>query len=296
MSFSHLLLAEVSRLRYRSRALLGALAMLLLSLVGPPMWMRNTAPVSPAEYEEAAAAYEASLPDCGNCTVETYLRESWDFSDVVHIGIAPWMLILAVLVLMLVMVYVGSDFSSGVITTQLTFTPNRMRLLVGRVLVSGLLGAILMGIAVLASSALSIVWFVALNGYASLPVGSGLLGVMGASLLLGLIVGILGALLVFLFHGAAVAMSLVAAILVGTTLFEILAIDSTLPPHWLYHLIPTRHAESLVVGMSRRSYDQYPLGSTTALTPEESLLFFVGLIVLGAVLAAVVFHRRDIKN
>lgn len=296
MNFAHLLLSEVSRLRYRPRTLLGLLSILLLSLVGPATWMRNSSPLTPEDYERAAAQYELAKANCADCTLETFLPEYWGFAELVRIGIAPWMLILSVLVLLLVMVYVGSDFSSGVITTQLTFTPERMSLLAGRVLICGLLGAILMGVAVVASTVLSVVWFVALNGYASLPIDSGLLGVIAMSLLLGLIVGILGALLVFLFNGASVAVAVVAGVLVASTMVEALIYEDSVAPHWAFHVIPTRHAESLVVGMAQRNYDQYPLRSTELLTQGESLLYFLGLLTLAGVLSAVTFSRRDIKN
>lgn len=295
MSFGNLMLAEYSRLRYRNRFSMAVLSALIMGFVGPPLWMGGTAPLTADDYAAAAQEYELSREACTDCTVETFLRPVLTFHEAVYIGIAPWLIILAVLVLLLVLVYASADFASGAITTQLTFTPNRLQLLSARVLTSGVLGAILMGVAAVASAAVTIVWYVALHGYDSLPSNSGLLATMLAAILLGFFVGVITALVVFVFHGGTIAAALLAAILLACLLLEAIAYDVNLP-HWLFQMMPTRHAESLVVGSAYQAYEQVPLHASEALTRQGSLGYFAGLVAVAGVLAGILFQRRDVKN
>ncbi|MFD0865360.1 hypothetical protein ACFQ06_05980 [Tessaracoccus lubricantis] len=290
----HLLRAEVSRLQYRPRVVVGLVSVLLLGLIGPALWMSNARPYTDQEVTEAVQAFEEDLPRCPECTLEQYLPDVWGLNEVVHIGVAPWLLLVAVFVLILVLVYAGADFQSGAITTQLTFTPARLKLLSARTLVAGLLGAVLMAVAGIASGTVSVVWFVALRGYADLAPGSGLLGALIGAVVLGMVVGMVAALAVFLFHSGAVAGAVVAVVLLASLLVEVLGWDGA--PHWVFHATPTRHAESLVVGLAERGYEQYPLVRGETLSRTESLTYFLVLIAISAALAAVTFRRRDVKN
>ncbi|MDO5676240.1 MAG: hypothetical protein Q4G35_01895 [Propionibacteriaceae bacterium] len=295
MSFGNLMLAEAGRLRHRSRFGLALLAAVLLGLVGPPLWMRTVVPLTADDYAAAAAQYEVAKENCTDCSVDTFLRTVWGFHETVYIGIAPWLLLLTVFVLLVVLVYTSADFASGAITTQLTFTPNRLKLLCARVLTCGLLGAVLMGLSAVALSGLSVVWYVAVRGFDSLPSDSGLLGAILGGIFLGFVAGMLGALLVFILHGGAYPGALVVAILLGCLLVEAIAYDVNLP-HFMFYLMPTRHAESLVVGLANPTYEQAPLNGTELLTRPDSVAYFVGLLVVAGVLAVISFQRRDIKN
>ncbi len=295
MSFSNLAVAEASRLRHRSRATVVLLITLIVSLIGTPMFMTRVTPLTADDYAQAAAEYELSKETCSTCTVESYLPGVFDFHEVVHIGIGPWMLLLAVFVLLATLIYVGADFASGAITTQLTFTPNRMQLLGARTFASGLFGAAMLGIAVIASSVVSVVWYLGVHGLSSLPADSGLLGTISGSLILGFVLGMLASLLVFLFNGGAYAGATAAVVLIAAFALEMVAFDVA-SPAWLFHASPTRQAEALVVGLANPGYDQVPLHAAELLTPGESLLYFATLLAVTATLAAFAFQRRDITN
>lgn len=295
MSFANVAVAEASRLRFRPRVTVVLLITLVLGLVGAPMWMARVTPLTVDDYADAATEYELSKETCPTCSVEYYLREVFDFHEVVYMGIAPWMLLLAVFVLLVTLVYVSADFASGAITTQLTFTPNRMQLLVARTLVSGLLGAAMLGIAVIASSVVSVVWYLGVYGLNSLPADSGLLGAMTGTLILGFTLGALASLLVFLFNGGAYAGAVTAVVLIAAFSLEVVAFDVD-SPAWLFHASPTRQAEALVVGLASDRYQQAPLHAAELLTPGEALLYYATLLAVGAALAAIAFQRRDITN
>lgn len=295
MSFVNVALAEAARLRFRPRVAIVLVIALLLGMAGTPMFMTRINPLTADDYADAAAQYEAGKESCAECTVETYLPMVFDFHEVVYIGIAPWLLLIAVFVLFSTMVYVSADFATGTIATQLTFTPHRLQLLAARTLATGLLGAAMMGVAALSCTVVSVVWYVGVHGFDSLPSHTGLLGAIVGAIILGMAIGMLASLLVFLFNGGAYAGATAAVALIAAFALEVVAFDVA-SPAWMFHASPTRQAEALVVGMAHDRFEQLPLHASELLTPLEALAYFAVLLVVAAALAAIAFQRRDVTN
>jgi len=80
-----LLRAELNRLRYRRRFLWGLLAVLLVSLAAPMLWMDAARPLSQQELAEAQAAFDSVPGECPECSAD-YLRDPWPFSVGRRIG------------------------------------------------------------------------------------------------------------------------------------------------------------------------------------------------------------------
>ena len=179
----NLLNAEIASLRYRSRTTVAIIGLLLLGLLLPTTWMGNARPLSSDELAQARAAFEESRALCPDCEPTEYMRHVWSFNDVIQGGVQPFVTLLALVVLTIVVFYVGSDFASGALWTRLTFTPRRTPVLVARVLVSGLLGALMMALSVVTTVIVSAVWFVAINGYESLDTDRARLALVWSTIL-----------------------------------------------------------------------------------------------------------------
>ncbi|CAL8968699.1 hypothetical protein TESS_TESS_01724 [Tessaracoccus sp. O5.2] len=289
-----LLRAELNRLRYRRRFLWGLLAVLLVSLAAPMLWMDAARPLSQQELAEAQATFD-SIPvgDCPECSVADFLRDPWPFSVVVESGILPFVVMVAVMTLGITVLYVGSDFRSGAVATQLTFTPRRTALVLTRSAVSGLLGGCVMAIATVVSTVVSAIWFIALNGYEAFDATPALLGLVLAALFYGLVLGSLGGLLTVLAGGASLAATLLLGVFVVDVLTLSLSVEATLPG-WVYHLLPTQQAYALLHG----SAESYNMAGEMFLTigRVEAVVYHLLVVLLVAAVTLPLFERRDIKN
>lgn len=287
----NILRAELSRLRYRRRTMLSLVAVLLMGVGMPMLWMDSARPLSELEYAEADAAF-ASVQDCLDCQASDFLRYVWGFDDVINLGISPFVTLLAVIVLVVAMLFVGSDFQSGAVATQLTFTPRRSSLVVARATVAGLLGAALMAIGVVSSTVVSAVWFIALNGFEELEATPGLLALVGAAVLYGWFLGVIGALVTILANGTTGAVAiLVAAVIVNLIL---LIMGTWTTPTWIWHVLPTQQGEAMVTGASDLLG---PDGqSFEAIARGEAVVYHAVVVALLAAVTLPVFERRDVKN
>ncbi len=287
-----LLRAELNRLRYRRRFLWGLLAVLLVSLAAPMLWMDAARPLSQQELAEAQAAFDSVPGECPECSAD-YLRDPWPFSVVVESGILPFVVMVAVMTLGITVLYVGSDFRSGAVATQLTFTPRRTALVLTRSAVSGLLGGCVMAIATVVSTVVSAIWFIALNGYEAFDATPALLGLVLAALFYGLVLGILGGLLTVLAGGASLAATLLLGVFVVDVLTLSLSVEATLPG-WVYHLLPTQQAYALLHG----SAESYNMAGEMFLTigRVEAVVYHLLVVLLVAAVTLPLFVRRDIKN
>jgi hypothetical protein len=289
----NLLRAEFSRLLYRRRATYSLVLMLALGLLAPTQWMPSSGPLTAQDRAWAQEQYLSCLEweevpaDCGS--LETWLRVPMGFPDVVS-SLATSVLFLAFVVFLVVVTYVGSDFSSGALGTQLTFTPRRWAVLVSRSIAAGVLGAVLMAVGLLAATVESIVWFMAMFGFNAATPAIGLLGVVGAAIAYGAFLGVIGALLVFLLNGTvlAAAAGLLAVIL--TAWGDALLYDGS--NSVAFYFGPVWQGLALVYPplVAGDVYAPIPVGRLTGAG------YHLVVIALLAALAVPLFERRDVKG
>ena len=192
------------------------------------------------------------------------------------------------MVLLNVVVYAGSDLSSGMLATQLTFTPQRSAVALVRAFVASLFGGLLMTLGSGVSVLVTFIWFIALRGYENLGNGIHPLTTIAWAGLFGLIIGFAGSLVVTLADGSVGAAVVLLGLLMSNLVVEMLGPAA---PGWAWHVLPTRHAEAFVTG---RSILAEYTGQLAILRGEAVIFHLIALVVL-TVLALVVFERRDVK-
>lgn len=106
---------------------------LALGLLAPAQWMPSTGPLDRRTTRGRREGYQSCLEweEFDACVYDQFLRVPMDFLEVVS-SLASSVLFLGFVVFLVVVTYVGSDFSSGALGTQLTFTPRRWAVLVSR--------------------------------------------------------------------------------------------------------------------------------------------------------------------
>lgn len=287
-----LIRAELTRLLHRRRVLGSMLVFIAFAVVTPITWMDGARPHSAKELSDARQSLADASLDCPDCNVEDFMRPLWSFNDTIASGVLPFTYLLCAIVLLTTVVYAASDFSSGVIATQLTFTPRRRAVVFARAVISALFGSVMMFVGLGATSAVTSVWFVAMRGYAEFGDTSQLLDLFVWGTLFGALLGFTGALLVVLFNGATGAAASVLALLLVSILME--ALGPAVVPQWLFRLSPVRQSNAFVEGKSDLFASDWMTPVMTIWRGESLLYFAVALSVLLAV-TLVAFERRDIK-
>ncbi|RRD04582.1 hypothetical protein EII34_09770 [Arachnia propionica] len=253
-------------------------------------------------HEEACDAGERwaceMLQENSGPVVEDYLRTVVPFSDQVQattLGLAIFML---GVVSVFVSLYIGSQFSSGGISTQLTFTPARQQVLWSKVLVgtlaAGALSLLGLGLGVMMDM-LSYMWLqgvtaIGINGSPGLQFVRYLTAAMLA--------GALCALLAVIFSSSWKGLIACALVLYGPLILFAPFGYSLLPDA----ILPHRYISAVIFG-------SYPIGADLSDSAEiddpfmvihDSATTYWGgltycLLVLGllALLASWLFQRRD---
>lgn len=290
--FFDLLRAEVVRLTYRRRATWSVVLMLLIGILLPTQWMPGAAALTAAERAEAQS-WLASDQAAGYCTegchLDDYLRSVLTFRDVTD-NIADAGLFVALVVFLIAVTYVASDFASGALATQLTFTPRRPAVLAARTLGASLLGAVLMALATVTSISVSVVWFLGLRGFGSIGDGDGLLDAIWSASLYGAMIGGIAALLVFILGSVVLAGGAAMTVLIMDVVVESYYWPAT--AGWPFHVLPIRQAVALLTGESDYSYDTL----NGSILRSEAVGYHLVVIALLAVIAVVVFNRRDVRS
>lgn len=288
----NLLNAELASLRYRSRTMAALVALIVLGMLMPIMWMGNARPTTQADLDFAAEQLAAVGADCPDCTIESFLSVPWDFPMVVESGIAPMTSLVAFIVMLIVLFYVGSDFTTGTLWTRLTFTPKRTQMLLARTLMSGVLGAAMMALTVVTSTVVSAVWFVAMRGFGELLATEKLLGLLGGSVMYGFFIGLIGSLAVFLTNGTIGAGMLLISVLVASVMAEILGFSSF--DTWIWHLSPLRQHDAILQGQSN-FWSGVDGRLLYTIERTESIIYHLVVVVLLAAVTIPLFERRDLK-
>ena len=153
----NLLRAELLRLiSNRKMAVLGAFVLGLGFWISASMAV-TLRPYTALDWEEARrqsndaqinleviCGSSSSSSDCTalptNITVEGFLRPQMGFEQFVIVSLELTMQMGLLIVVVLITVMVGAEFSTGAIGTQLTFTPRRLPLLWAKALASAICG------------------------------------------------------------------------------------------------------------------------------------------------------------
>lgn len=287
-----LIRAELTRLLHRRRVLGSMLFFIAFAVVTPITWMETARPYTAKEIADARQLLADVALDCPDCTAENFLRPLWSFNDAIESGVLPFAYLLCAIVLLTTVVYAASDFSSGVIATQLTFTPRRRALVFARAVISALFGAVMMFVGIGATSAVTSVWFVAMRGYAEFGDTSRLLDLFIWATIFGALLGFAGALMVVLFNGATGAAAAVLALLLAGILLE--ALGPGVIPVTLFHFSPVRQSTAFLEGRSELFGEDWTT-PIMALGRGESLFYFAAVLVVLLAVTLLVFDRRDIK-
>lgn len=294
--FTNLMRSELSRLRYRRRAWGSLILMLLIGVFTPAGWTDQI----PAPTEDQLSLARAELVrlrltgDCPACVLSD-VTGNVSFAAAVETVFPQAALLFAFLTFMIVVTYVGADFSSGALATQLTFTPRRGVVLAARAGASGVLGAALMLVAMGAAVASTVVIYLSVNGIGSIGAATGLLELLLVCLLYGFLLGVIAALVTFIIGNTALSMAAAVVVLFLSLLFDDLSVASSRP--WLYHILPVRAGVAMLQGDSE-VYGGL-LGATdvdVVVTRGEAVVFHLVVVLLLALIATFVFGRRDVKG
>lgn len=287
-----LIRAELTRLLHRRRVVVSFLLLMAICVGAPMMYMESARPLNDFEIAESYRSLAEVGSDCLDCKVEDFRRSVWGLPEVMQYGLVPFAMLLAVLVLLIAVVYSGSDFASGVIGTQLTFTPKRSALVLARTVVGAIYGGALAGLGTAVTVTVTMVWFIAIRGYADVGDGSPVMELLIWTAVYGAILGALGSLVVVLCNGTTAAAALLFAVMIGSSFSEVLG--TVAAPGWVWHVLPTRQAEALVTGYSQVMDEKWEPAFT--MVRSEAIGYHLVVLVLVAALTLFVFERRDIKS
>lgn len=293
--FTNLMRSELSRLRYRRRAWGSVILVILAGVFLPASWADQIR--QPGSQEILLAQVDLvrmqATGECPDCTLDNVVY-FLTFDEAVVTVLPQAALVLAFIAFMIVVTYVGADFTSGALATQLTFTPQRGILLAARTLACGVLGAVLTLVGIGTTVASMVVSYMAVNGIGSIGPAHGLLELIASTMFYGFIVGLIAALVTFTIRSTPLSMAAAVAVLVVNLLIDDMVVAGR--DAWIYHLLPLRNAIAMIYGRSDLT-DPFTDGPNFGVvTRGESLIFHLCVIAVLAVVAGLVFERRDVKG
>jgi membrane protein len=232
----------------------------------------------------------SSLP--WSVAVEGFLRPQLNFEQlaITTLGTTTQAGLFAVVVLITVMI--GSEFNTGSIGTQLTFTPRRMPLLWAKVAASAICGVCLMVFWSVSMVGLDVFLFLNLRGAEGLVAGGTLAAQIGRALLMGAVMAALAATVTMALASTVRTWVLISA---GLVLSQFLETSKNLAQ--IAGLLPTTNMLSLINGeWTRTIYNGE--GVRQEPTPHIDYAYSLGyavfwLVVFG-IWASVSFSRRNI--
>ena len=305
----NLLRAELLRM-LSSRVLL-AVAVIGLAIgcwAGAGM-AENTKPYTALDWDEARrqsndaqinldVACGSGVPTAGcsslpvNITVEGFLRPQLNIEELAIATLRSTSLVGLFAVVVLITVMVGSEFTTGSIGTQLTFTPRRLPLLWAKGITAAIGGAGLMACWSGAAILMNVFAFLLLHDAGELVAGPQLAAQLGRCLLAGLVLAAMAAMVTMALASTVKTWVLISAGLVASQL-----LGTSRPLGQVASFLPTTNLSSLING----EWSQGIYGADLTLHAQSSTLSYgyslgyalFWLAVFG-IWAAVSFSRRDI--
>lgn len=229
---------------------------------------------------------------CYDCKFEIYplagyLREPVSFDQVISGAVSAGELLVLMGVIVLVAAFIGSEFSSGNLATQLTFTANRGQVFLAKSVVAGMGAVALVFSWIMSLFLVAASMFLMLRGYEELVMTT-----QAYQSLFRLLVALLAAALItsgftFLFRSGVAAVIFLIAVVLVTEL-----IVRTVPGiPWSAQLLPASNLAALLRG----SHQRWPAGHSEAVFvtyPQACVYSLAGLVIVSA-LAYWSFCRRD---
>lgn len=234
----------------------------------------------------------STLPS--NVAVEGFLRPQLSFEEfaITTLGTTTQVGLFAVVVLITVMI--GSEFNTGSIGTQLTFTPRRMPLLWAKVAASAICGVCLLAFWSVAIVVLDVFLFLNLRGTEGLAAGGVLAAQIGRALLVGAVMAAMAALVTMALASTVKTWVLISA---GLVLSQFLETSKNLAQ--IAGLLPTANLLSLINGeWSRTIYNSEGMRQEPIphLDYGYSLGYAVFWLVVFGIWASASFSRRNIRK
>ena len=224
--------------------------------------------------------------------MEGFLRPQLSFEEfaITTLGTTTQVGLFAVVVLITVMI--GSEFNTGSIGTQLTFTPRRMPLLWAKVAASAICGVCLLAFWSVAIVVLDVFLFLNLRGTEGLAAGGVLAAQIGRALLVGAVMAAMAALVTMALASTVKTWVLISA---GLVLSQFLETSKNLAQ--IAGLLPTANLLSLINGeWSRTIYNSEGMRQEPIphLDYGYSLGYAVFWLVVFGIWASASFSRRNI--
>ena len=245
---------------------------------------------------EVICGSSSSSSDCTalptTITVEGFLRPQMSFEQLVVSSLEPTAQMGLLIVVVLITVMIGAEFSTGSIGTQLTFTPRRLPLLWAKALASAICGACLMAFWTALMVVLGVFFYLNMRGIEGLTAGSLLGAQVGRALLAGAVMGMLAALVTMALASTVKTWVLISA---GLALSQFL--ESSRDIAQTVWLLPTANVLSFVNGeWSRTIYNSDGVRQEPVphLDYGYSLGYVVFWLVVIGIWASVSFSRRNI--
>ena len=245
---------------------------------------------------EVICGSSSSNSDCTalptNITVEGFLRPQMSFEQFVIASLELTIQMGLLIVVVLITMMIGAEFSTGSIGTQLTFTPRRLPLLWAKALASAICGTCLMAFWVALMVLLGVFFYLNVRGIEGLSAGSLLGAQVGRALLAGAVMGMLAALVTMALASTVKTWVLISA---GLALSQFL--ESSRDIAQTVWLLPTANVLSFVNGeWSRTIYNSDGVRQEPVphLDYGYSLGYVVFWLVVIGIWASVSFSRRNI--
>lgn len=310
---SALMNAELLRLVSRRTVWLLVLLVVAAAAIQSLLLASRVAPLTQADHAQAQASYEMELQwyeeELRNCErsaegcdwladydpdLSNHLRQVWSFDEFLRVQIdSGTPAVLLVLIVALVVVVTGSDFTSGALATQLTFTPHRISLLGAKTIAGLVAGLGLSVVALVTGIVVSTLVFLSTRGASEIWISRDHLAFGGRYLATVAAMSLLAALITMLI-GSPVLTLIVIAVL-GIISYAIQT--SYEPALWLTRLMPSSNLQAMYTGeyvdyVWIRSIEAQV--QRTIATFDTAVLYHVVLIILLAFVAGWRFQRRDL--
>ena len=196
--------------------------------------------------------------------------------------------------------FIGAEYSTGSLANWLTFVPQRLRVYASKLLAVALASAV--GGAVISFLVLGLAAVIT-KAYGGALTGAGRYAAVGGrAVVLAVIAGVLGFVLALVTRHTVAALGAVLGYLLVSTVLGGLAQNADGPLHWLPPWLPENNVQAFL--MHGSTYQQYRQTVTAEGTSGDSIerhitfghsaLYWLVVLAVAAVGAALVFRRRDV--
>lgn len=299
---SQLLKAEFLRLVSRRLTwILLALTAILAAIVSLNL-LSSTTPLDAAEQAAAQRMYEQELAWCEESSEcepewmeqlepELFVRYVSNYGEYIQASTVGALLV-GIAAVVLAASLIGSEFTSGSISTQLTFTPRRMPVMAAKV-AAATAGAVGLMVAYLLSTlVIGTIAFMLVRGSGEVVGSAAVPLFLGRIVVATFFVALLASLLTFGMGASVMSVGAGTVLLTASFLYQATVWAQS---EWAVRLLPTVNLEALVAGSYSVSLwrEDWP-SRTVVVTYADSLLYAGALVLVVGLVSALAFKRRDL--